>query len=72
LSNYIFGLSHSSLSREFIEESARILEEFQRRDLRNYEFVALIIDGKYLAKEQMMITIGITIKGAKIPLDFIQ
>ena len=48
------------------------MEEFQRRDLSKYDFVCLLIDGKYLAKEQMIIAIGITIKGEKIPLDFIQ
>jgi len=48
------------------------LDEFQRRDLSSYDFVSLMIDGKYLAKEQMIIAIGITIEGEKIPLDFIQ
>lgn len=67
-----FGLSQSSLSREFIEESSRILEEFQKRDLSKYDFVSIMIDGKYLAKEQMIIAVGITVKGEKIPLEFIQ
>ena len=41
-----FGLSQSSISRTFIEESGKQLEEFENRDLGLYDFVALIIDGK--------------------------
>lgn len=67
-----FGLSQSTLSKTFIEESGKILESFQSRDLSKYDFVALVIDGKYLAKEQIVIALGITINGDKIPLEFIQ
>ncbi|RME56765.1 hypothetical protein D6779_10025, partial [Candidatus Parcubacteria bacterium] len=67
-----FGLSPSSVSRRFIEESAARLAEFMNRDLSAYEFVALFIDGKYLAKEQIIIALGVTITGDKIPLAFIQ
>jgi putative transposase len=67
-----FGLSHSSISHEFIEQSSRQLEAFESRDLSEYEFIGLFIDGKYLSKEQMIIVLGVTLKGDKIPLGFIQ
>jgi putative transposase len=67
-----FGLSQSSISRRFMEESRKQLEEFEKRDLGKYDFVALVLDGKYLSKEQMVIALGVTITGVKIPLGFIQ
>ena len=67
-----FGLSQSTVSRRFIEESKKQLEEFERRDLGLYDFVALIIDGKYLSRDNIVIALGITITGVKVPLGFIQ
>lgn len=43
-----FGLSQSSASRAFMEQSSKILEDFEKRDLSHYDFVALVIDGKTL------------------------
>lgn len=67
-----FGLSQSSISRRFIEESGKRLEEFEKRDLGEYDFVALIIDGKYLSRDNIVIALGVAITGVKIPLGFIQ
>lgn len=67
-----FGLSQSTISRKFIEESKKRLEEFESRDLGMYDFIALIIDGKYLSKDNIVIAMGVTIKGVKVPLGFIQ
>lgn len=67
-----FGISHSSVSRDFIEQSSSRLEVFENRSLNDYDFVALFIDGKYLAKEQVLIVLGVTIGGEKIPIGFIQ
>jgi putative transposase len=67
-----FGLSHSSVSKEFIEKSAEQLKQFENRDITEHDFVALFIDGKYLAKEQIIIVLGVTIKGDKIPIGFVQ
>jgi transposase-like protein len=67
-----FGLSQSTISRTFIEESGKQLEEFEKRDLGLYDFVALIIDGKYLSRENIVIALGIIITGIKVPLGFIQ
>jgi putative transposase len=67
-----FGLSQSTISRTFIEESRKRLEEFEKRDLGLYDFIALIIDGKYLSRDNIVIALGVTITGIKIPLGFIQ
>ena len=67
-----FGLSQSTISRKFIEESSATLEKYENRDLSNYDFIALLLDGKYLAKEQVVICMGITMQGDKLLLGFIQ
>jgi transposase-like protein len=67
-----FGLSQSTISRKFIEESSEALERWEKRDLGNYDFLALMIDGKYLAKEQIVLCLGITATGDKVILGFIQ
>ena len=67
-----FGLSASSISRHFVERSTQAVEEFINRNLAEDEYVALFIDGKSLAGEQMIIAMGVTDKGIKRPLDVIQ
>jgi len=67
-----FGLSSSSISRSFVEHSKEALEEFETRELTSEEFIAIFMDGKCLAKQQMVIALGITITGRKIPLGVIQ
>lgn len=67
-----FGISHSSVSNDFIEQSSSRLEIFENRNLSEYDFVALFMDGKYLAKEQVLIVLGVTIQGEKVPIGFIQ
>lgn len=67
-----FGLSQSTISRKFIENSASALKEFEKRDLGKYDFVGLLIDGKYLVKEQIVICLGITMSGDKLLLGFIE
>jgi len=67
-----FGLSKSSISRSFKERTTQQLEEFENRDLSSHDYVALFIDGKYLAKEQIMIVLGVTMQGDKIPIGFLQ
>lgn len=67
-----FGLSQSSVSRAFVERSQRALEAFEARRLDEEDFVALWIDGKHLAKQQMVICLGLTLDGRKLPLGFVQ
>jgi putative transposase len=68
----VFGLNSSSVSRRFIRASSKKLASFNERRLEKYEFVAIVIDGKTFADDQMIIAIGITITGEKILLGFIQ
>ena len=67
-----FGLSSSSVSRRFIQATQAKLESFQQRSLLGLDLVALFIDGKSFADQQMVIALGITLDGRKIPLGFIQ
>jgi putative transposase len=67
-----FGLSQTTVARKFKQKSREILQDYERRDLGNHDFVALFIDGKYLKREQVVIALGVTITGFKIPLAFIQ
>lgn len=68
----VFGLSASSISKRFIRASVRKLKDFNFRRLEKYDIVAIVIDGKTFAKEQMVIAVGITISGKKILLGFVQ
>ena len=67
-----FGLSASSVSRRTIRATAQKLEQLQARSLKPYDFVALFLDGKCFAKEQILIALGVTIEGEKIILGFLQ
>lgn len=67
-----FGLSPSSVSRRFIRVSARKLQQLCERRLESYDFVALFLDGKTFAEDEMLIALGITLSGEKVILGFIQ
>jgi putative transposase len=67
-----FGLSSSTVSRRFIQASSRKLKELMERDLSAYDFIALFIDGKGFSDDEMIIALGVTMTGEKIPLGFIQ
>jgi len=67
-----FGLSPSSVSRRFIRASAKQLQALQERRLEQYEFVALVLDGKTFAEDAMVIALGITVTGEKVLLGFVQ
>lgn len=67
----VFGLSASSLSRHFMEGTEAKLEAFTTRQLKD-DYVALFIDGKTFAKQQIIIALGVTMAGEKVPVGFIQ
>lgn len=67
-----FGLSPSSVSRRFIRASARKLQAFLERRLEQYDIVALVLDGKTFAADEMVIALGITVTGEKVLLGFVQ
>jgi putative transposase len=67
-----FGLSASTVSRRFTRASARKLRELSERRLEGYDVVALMLDGKTFAEDEMVVAIGITITGDKVLLGFVQ
>ena len=67
-----FGVSQSSVSRTFQERSAKALETFEERRFDEEDILALWIDGKYLARHQMVICLGLTADGRKIPMGFVE
>lgn len=67
-----FGLSQSSVSRRFQERAEKALREFESRSLEEDSFLALWIDGKDVAGEQMIICVGVTEGGQKKVLGFTQ
>ena len=66
------GLSSSSVSRSFVKASAKRLREFQERDLSGLDLVALFLDGKSFAEDQMVIAVGVDLEGNKHILGFVQ
>ncbi len=67
-----FGLSPSPVSRRFIRASARKLQELAERRLDGTAFAAVFLDGKTFAEDELVIALGITLKGKKVVLGFIQ
>jgi putative transposase len=66
------GLSGSTVSRQFIEASQAKLREFQERDLSGQDIVAIFVDGKSFADDQMVLALGVTMGGQKVMLGFVQ
>jgi transposase-like protein len=67
-----FGLSQSSVSRRFAKRAEKALRKFESRPLEEENFLALWIDGKHVAGEQMIICAGVTEAGHKKVLGFTQ
>ena len=67
-----FGLSASTVSRRFKRASARKLQELSERPLESYDLVALMLDGKTFAEDEMVAAIGVTLTGEKVLLGFVQ
>jgi len=58
--------------RRYVKGTARKLAQFQERSLEGYDLVALFLDGKSFADEEIIIALGVTLDGQKIPLGFVQ
>ncbi len=67
-----FGLAKSTISRRFIRASAKKLQRLLGRPLTPYEFVAVFLDGKTFAEDELVIALGVTLQGEKIVLGFVQ
>lgn len=66
------GLSKSTVSTRFIEATKAKLKELQERDLSGLDIVAMFMDGKAFADDQMVIALGVTLTGEKVFLGFVQ
>ncbi len=66
------GLSSSTVSRQFVEASSRRLSELMERDLSDLDVVALFVDGKTFAEDEMVLALGVTLGGEKVILGFCQ
>ena len=66
------AMSKSAVDQAFIERSAERLKEFEARAYDKMTFVALFVDGKYLLGEQIVLALGVTAQGSKVPLGFVQ
>lgn len=67
-----FGIAKSSISRKFIRASSQKLKEFMSRELSGYDIVAIFLDGKYFAENEMVVALGVTIEGDKVVLGFVE
>ncbi|HIB92870.1 MAG TPA: IS256 family transposase, partial [Candidatus Lambdaproteobacteria bacterium] len=67
-----FGISKSSVSRKFIHASARQLRQLHERDLSDQEIIAIFMDGKSFAENQMILALGVTLQGEKIVLGMVE
>ena len=66
------GLSSASVSRAFVAATREQLKAFRARDLSKLDLVAVFLDGKTFAEDTMVIALGVTMDGEKVPLGFIQ
>ncbi len=66
------GLSSSTVSRQFIQASAKQLKQLQERDLSKEDVVAVFLDGKTFAEATMVVALGITLSGQKRFLGFVE
>ncbi len=67
-----FGIQKSSISRKFIQATAKKLQAFQDRDLSGHEILVIFMDGKHFAENEMIIALGVTLSGEKIILGAIE
>ena len=67
-----FGVKKTSVCRRFMRASAKRLQHFLERDISQHDIVAIFMDGKSFAENEMVIALGITMSGEKILLGFVE
>jgi transposase-like protein len=67
-----FGLSAAVMSRRYKRATAKHLHALRARSLKDYDLVALFLDGKTFAEDTMVIALGVTLGGQKVVLGFVQ
>ena len=60
-----YGIAKSSVSREFVQASAAQLKELCERKLNQLELVAILIDGKEVGGQMVVVALGLEISGEK-------
>jgi transposase-like protein len=67
-----FSLQKSTVSKRWINATAKKLEELQERDLRPMDIRAVFIDGKRFRKHGVIIALGVASDGSKFVLGIFQ
>ena len=67
-----FGICKSSISRKFIQASAEKLKALYQGDLSDEDIVAIFMDGKSFAENEVIIALGITLQGEKLVLGLLE
>jgi transposase-like protein len=67
-----FGLKKSSVSRRWINATAKKLEELQKRNLAPFDIRAVFIDGKRFRKHGVIVALGVSSGGCKHVLGLYQ
>ena len=61
------GTSKSAASRHLVSQTTKKLEEYLSRRLEEFELAALMLDGLEVAGQTVVVTLGVTIDGTKVP-----
>ena len=65
------GVSKSNVSRLWQQVGHKFVDEFRSRDISSQNWVAMMLDGIRLSKDQLaIVALGITAAGIKVVLDF--
>jgi transposase-like protein len=67
-----FGVSKSSVSRRWVKETGKRLDELLNRDLKPLDIVAIFIDGKRFVKYGVVVALGVAMSGKKFILGIYQ
>lgn len=67
-----FGFTKSSVSRKWINATAKKIEELQERSLKELDIRAVFIDGKKFSKHGVIIALGVAFSGEKYVLGIYQ
>jgi transposase-like protein len=67
-----FGIKKTSTCHRFIRASGKKLKEFMERDLSEHDVVAIFMDGKHFAGNEIIIALGVTVTGEKVLLGMVE
>ena len=62
------SVSKSAISRRFITQTKTALAELMARDLSDHDIAVLMVDGEQLAERTVVVALGITADGTKVPV----